>query len=144
MKEFTQKVIQSFFMITTVCLFGSALFITLLFPNDTLDVRILWQVLICGLILSPLSYIFYSSRELSKKAILIRQVIHYIVLNITFLLYAYWVNWIDISNTIQVLTISFLNLIGYIAVRLTCFADDKKEAQKLNAKILEYQGRKDS
>lgn len=142
MKAFIQKMIQSFFIIATGSLASTAIFITLIDPHATLDVIILWQILAIALLTTPLSFIFYAHREFSKKEALIRQVIHYIILNIVLVGCAYLFDWFSIRTPKNLLLFIGLIFIVYLSANYFCFTGDKKEANKLNEKIKQYQKEK--
>lgn len=139
MKEYIQKIIQSFFVIATGTLFATTLFNTVLQPGGSLNSGILWQILTIPIVTSPLILIFYARKELTKKQALFRQALHYIVLNIVLITTATSFKWINIKNPKELFYFILLTLGVYLLVCITCFAGDKKEATKLNSKLKQYQ-----
>lgn len=139
MKEFLKKLIQSFFIITTGSLFATTIFITFLVPNDTFGVEVLWQVILISLFTTPLSFLFYSSKELSKKGALIRQAIHYLLLNLVLVGCGLTFEWFSLCELEKVLFFLALVFSVYLVVWFACFTENAKDARTLNEKIKAYQ-----
>lgn len=138
---FTKKILLSFFMIATGSLVSATLFITCFVPDATFGVEILWQILAFPLLITPISFIFYSKKELSKKALFLRKLLHYIVINIVLIYCAYAFDWLEVGNLVHFMSFILLVLANYSFVCFICFANDQKEAVRLNKKIQEYQKR---
>lgn len=141
MTEQIKKIVFSFIFIATGTLLATTLFITLLLPEVTFGVELLWQILAFPLFTSPLILIFYSKKELSKKAIFIRQVLHYMLINIILIPSAYSFKWLETGNLIQLIIFIILVFMVYVGVCISSFVMDQKEATNLNQHIKAYQKR---
>lgn len=138
MREYIKEMLQIFFVINTGITMGAATFITFLQKDAKLGVEILWQIIIVSLIAAFASIILHSKNELSKKGILIREVIHYIAINIVVLGCAYLFNWIESGDIFKVLSLIVCIFLVYIFVWIATYANDTKTAKRLNQKIEEY------
>ncbi|PHV69303.1 hypothetical protein CS063_16445 [Sporanaerobium hydrogeniformans] len=139
MKELFRVILYSFFMITTGSIFAAALFITFLIPEARFGVEILWQIISISLLSSLLSIVFYSQRELSKRESIVRQGIHYILINMILISSGYYFEWFKFSEVRKLIIFIALVLVVYMSVRIGIFVSEQKEANKLNEKIKEYQ-----
>ena len=139
MKELIQKLVQTFCFVITGSLFATTLFITFLSPKISFGVEVLWQIIILSFFSSNLSIIFYSSKELSKKQLLRRKILHFFLLNIVLLGCAYYFHWFMISEIGKSIIFVILSFIVYVFVSISCFSSEKKQAATLNEKIKQYQ-----
>lgn len=142
MREFFKKLLQAYFIIVTCTLFSSALFITIFNHGAKVSSGFLWQVLLFSLGATLTMFILYSKKELSKSALIIRKILHYISLNILLIsLGIYW-GWFSIDYMFQIFVIVINVAVVYAIVEaLLCFSNIK-QAERFNEKIKEYKSQR--
>lgn len=137
-KDLIQVMIKTFFIATTGIVVSAAVFCSVFSKGTTLGVSILWQILILGGLTTLPSLVLYSPRELTKKGLLVRQVVHIILLiSILFYLGYIW-DWITISKPMQWILYLFLVAVVYLSVKVLAFQKDKKVADQLNIGLKKY------
>lgn len=133
-----KKIISDFFIITTGILIGVIVYCMINKPEATFDVQILQAIVFSGFVTSLLTLIFYSRKELTKRQMLLRQVIHFMFLEGMIMWSAYSSRSIEPGNITQGIETFGMVFVIYFAVRLKGWFFDKKEAEKLNKRIEEY------
>lgn len=133
-----KKIISDFFIITTLILIGVIVYSMIYNPEATFDIQILQAIVFSGFITSLPTLIFYSKKELSKKQMLIRQLIHFMILEGMILWSAYANHSIQPGDVIQGIFTFGMVFVIYFSVRLKGWFFDKKEAEKLNKSLEEY------
>jgi membrane-associated HD superfamily phosphohydrolase len=78
---------------------------------------------------------FYSKREISKKQMKVRLVLHYTYINVIVLGVAILCHWIDPTNLVQVVSMIFLVAAVYISVNLAMFNHEKRTADHINQRL---------
>ncbi len=136
-----KKIMNDFFVITTGILIGVIVYGWLFEPNITFDLHALLGIVFSGLLTSVPTLIFYSGKELSRKQMLIRQILHFILLETIILSGAYASRRIKPGDAAQTITLFLLVFIIYAAVRVREWLFDKREAGRLNKSIREYNSR---
>jgi hypothetical protein len=132
------KIINDFFIITTGILIGMLIYGKLFDPEATFNIEQLQTIVFSGFITSVPTLIFYSKKELSKKQMLLRQGLHFILLESIIMWSAYASHGIEQGNFSQAFSIFILVFVIYMVVRVRGWLSDKKEAGKLNKRINEY------
>lgn len=138
MRKYIKDVLNTFCIINTGITIGASVFIYLFQNGASLNVDILWQILTVSLLTSFVNIVFYSKSELSKKEILVRGGIQYILINIITLTCAYFFKWIDFKSFDTIVALTLTILFVFIFTWLICYINDAKVAEQLNAKIDEY------
>lgn len=133
-----KKIISDFFIITTGILIGVIVYSMLNEPEAIFHVQILQAIVFSGFVTSLLTLVFYSKKELTRKQMLLRQVIHFILLEGIIMWSAYSSGSIEAGNLVQGIETFGMVFVIYFAVRLKGWFFDKKEADKLNKRIDEY------
>lgn len=133
------KVFATTFMCVTTCVvFVSAIFMEIFWKNATLEIDILWEIL--GLsFLCSFSSMIYPDRELSKKALIGRILLHYLLINVIVLGCGMYFEWFYPSNPWMLLTMILIIAIVFAITFWVIWNQEKKEAELLNAKLKEYQ-----
>lgn len=138
MRKYFKDMLNTFCIINTGITIGASVFIYIFQNGVSLDVNILWQILIVSLLTSSINIVFYSKVELSKKEILVRGGIQYLLINIITLTCAYFFRWIDFKSFNIIVGLTLTILFVFIFTWLICYINDAKVAEQLNAKIDEY------
>ncbi|MCC0634500.1 DUF3021 family protein [Clostridioides sp. ZZV15-6388] len=137
-----KNVVRYFCMITTGVLISVFTFCLLFSPDETFSISIFQQILLIALVTSLSTLIFYSKRELGRKELLIRQVIHMIFLFVFVMWFSFKSNWIDSGHIFQALFIALSIFIIYLCITLATCKRDKKESILLNKGLKEYRKNK--
>lgn len=128
---------RSFFIIVTGIIASMYVFCLIFYPDASFSLHDIGGILVMAFV-SDLPYLlFYSGKELSKKQMYIRKLIHLPVLLTVVLYFACLWDWISLNHTREVLTFVLLFLFVYIMVFLTCKYQDQKLADKLNHRLRE-------
>lgn len=138
MRKYIKEILQKFFVINAGVTIAAATFITFLENEAQLSVKILWQIIIVSLATALSTIILCSKNELNKKQFLIRVVINYITINIIVIGCGYLFNWIEIGDTIKLISLIVSIFLVYIFVWAISYKSDTTMAKRINQKIQEY------
>ena len=127
-----------FSSVVTCVVLGSATYISILAPQEKLSPYILWQILFVSALCSVWT-MFYSDRELSKKGMLIANLIHYILVNIVVLSCGLWFKWFCIDNLLQIICMLLLIAVIYLLVCITIRKRETQVANQMNERLRVYQ-----
>lgn len=128
---------RSYFVITTGIVFSMYVFCLLLNPNANFSLHDIERILIMAFAGDLPYIIFLSHKELSKKQMLVRKIIHLLVLSAILLYFASLWNWISLNNPRQILVFLSSVCIVYIIVWTTSKYRDKKLTDQINNKLKE-------
>lgn len=135
LEELLKNMFRSFFVITTGIVASIYVFCLVFNPAAKFTLSDFGRVLIMAVASSLPFFIFYSRKELSKKQMFIRQVIHLLVLLCTLLFFASFWDWVNISNPAECVLFILLVIGDYAAVLAINAYQDKKLADKLNDRL---------
>lgn len=138
MKDIFKTILRSYFFITVGCLTAALVFCAITEPQVTFGIEILWQTLLLGLFCDLPIVIFYSKKELSKKAMLIRYSIHMIAVMGIVLGYGFLFGWFDFSNWINAVVFGFVFIVVYILLVFGLTRYEKSIAVKLTRAVKQY------
>ena len=127
-----------FVCVTTCVVFATAVYITIFWPQVSLGVEILWQILGVSF-LSSFGICLYSERERSSKFILIRYILHYIYTNAVVLGCGVWFGWFYADNLAMVLGMVLVIALVFLMMSVIVWKKDKKMAALMNERLKEYQ-----
>lgn len=131
-EELFKNMLRSFFIISTGAVASMYVFCLIFFPDVTFTLGDIGRVLLMALA-SDLPYIlFYSRKELGKRQMLVRKVIHFAALLAILLTFAHLWDWINLNNPGQVIVFILLVIGVYAIVIGLIVYQDKKLADKLN------------
>ena len=136
-RELFTAMLQAFFMITTGIVVSMYVFCLIINPNASFALDEIGKILLMAFV-SDLPYVlFFSRKELSKKQMLIRQVLHLSALLAVLLYLAHLWNWVNLNSLKEVTIFLVLVLIVYTIIFVATAYRDKKLADKLNDKLKE-------
>lgn len=141
MKDFLKDMLRDFFIITTGILISATVFCTIFIPERPFGIGFLWQIIAMGVFSTLPHFIFFAKKELTKKQMLTRQIIHACVLLALLLTLAHVWGWVDLHNAAGVMV--FITMVGFVYMLVTLFSlhHDKKVAEALNARLQQYRDR---
>jgi len=136
-EEMIKTMIRSYFVITTGIVVSMYVYCLICNPNVNFSLDDIGRILIMAGA-SDLPYvIFLSRRELGKKQMLIRKIIHLLVLSAVLLYFASVWDWVALNNAKQVEVFLLCVLAVYAIVCLTIKFRDKKLTDKINNRLKE-------
>lgn len=134
-EELLRTMLHSFFVITTGIVVSIYVFCLIVHPEAKFSLDDIGRILLMSLA-SDLPYVIYFSRkELDKKHMFIRKVIHFSVLLAILLYFAQLWNWVSLSNPKEVFIFISLIVGVYVIVFAVATHQDKKLAEKLNERL---------
>lgn len=144
MKEYRllRDMMRQFFAIVTGIFLGTATFLTV-FSIEVVNSSLLWQVFLVALVTALAGFIYCSRRELSKKAFLTRQALHFLAIITILLIAAYLFGWISFADTRLVVVFLVFVVLVYALVSVFIYTAGQKQIKRLNEKLSEYQQQRD-
>lgn len=139
-EELLKKMINSFFMITTGVVISMYVFCLIFNPDAKFTLTDIGRILVMAFVSDLPFLIFLSSRELSKKQMLIRSIIHFIVLSAVLLYFAFLWEWVNPREEKEIGVFLLFVLLVYVVVFLTSKYRDGKLSDKLNDQLKQRYG----
>ncbi|MGM9934763.1 DUF3021 family protein [uncultured Clostridium sp.] len=143
MKKFIKDVVEIFCYINTGAMLAAASFITVFNRDESFSYLIFWEIALVSLISAVLSALIYTKENDSKKKAKIKNIIHYLLINMLIVTSAYIFDWISNNYITETLFLVFLVSFVYILVAFMLYKKDSKTADELNKKLLEYKSEGD-
>ncbi|EKN62395.1 hypothetical protein BABA_26041 [Neobacillus bataviensis LMG 21833] len=134
MSKFVQKIIKDFLMIFASIIIMITILRQIYYPDMTFDLKSIYIMMTFSFLSALLGFILYSPHDLSEKKIRLRIAIHFITLEI--LLIAIGTIFDLVNNALDGVILALQIAVIYCLVRLLSWKKDKKEAQKINEKLM--------
>ncbi len=128
--------------VTTCVLFVTALYITIFWPQVTLGVEILWQILSVSFLCSVANFI-YPQREVSKKTLLFLYILRYVITNGIVLGCGIWFGWFYANDLPMVWAMLFSIAVIFVLVSVAAWRRGKQQAALMNERLQVYQQREE-
>lgn len=135
-----KNLINVFSKITICVLVASATYITTFWGwNAQIGVQILWQILVVSAVCSIpiLMYPRDGEKELSKKGMIVRQILYFIYVNIAVLGLGRLFGWFYFTNMKMLAFMEALIVFVYVAVNLIIYINERMVAENLNRRLKE-------
>lgn len=135
-----KNLINVFSKITICVLVASATYITAFWGwNAQISVQILWQILVVSAVCSIpiLIYPRDGEKELSKKGMIVRQILYFIYVNIAVLGLGRLFGWFCFTNMKMLAFMEALIVFVYVAVNLIIYINERMVAENLNRRLKE-------
>ncbi|MFT4144566.1 MAG: DUF3021 family protein [Mobilitalea sp.] len=133
-----KKLLSNYVMIFTGIAFSSALFISIFNPEVNYMSKLLMQMFIMAALSTMGNLIFYSMKEVSKKSMMIRTIIHYCYVNFIVYTLSFIFNWINFKSILQLVLMFVLILLVYIIVYLANYIKGEMEAKAMNLQLSRF------
>jgi predicted neutral ceramidase superfamily lipid hydrolase len=133
-----KDMILDFFLIMAGILLCTAVFCTIFNDDIQYGIELLWQIVALAFFSTLPGLVFWSKKELSKKQILIRQVIHLCLLLTTLIFFAYDWEWLSPQSIIQPIIFIVMIALVYTMVNYFTYIRDKKTAKELNERLEKF------
>lgn len=136
-EEILKAMANSFFLIVTGTVCSMFAFCMILHPNAVFTLADIGRILLMG-IAGDLPYLlFLSGRELNRKQMFVRTLLHVFVLLTVLLYLAVQWDWVNLQNTEEVVVFVLTVLLVYTAVFFVTKYRDRKLTDKLNERLKE-------
>ena len=130
-----KNILMTFFFVLSGSILSAAVFITIFFPTASLSVLMLWEV-IASSVLTSLGNLFYiSKKEISKKQMKLRKILHYIYINFIVVGIALLCGWVEDSKILQIIVLLILISAVYFTVSVLMFKQEEKTAEYINKQL---------
>ena len=135
-KEIAKEIVEVFFVIFAIAIVGNATWVH--FEGiESIQVSIIFGILILSFATSLTCIVFYSRRELNRREVLIRYLIHFVLVFAIVLGFATYMGWMYWGMPIIVIRFCIFVFILYLAVHGVVFLQTKMLADQLNKKLKE-------
>ena len=146
--EKMRKVIQNFLAVymrvVTLVVFVSEVYIVVFWGwNTEIDVTILWEILGVSFVTSLGSVIAIafpvsdSEKEISKQAMLIRNLLYFLFVNVVVLGCGFWFGWFYISDWRMIAGMEACIVFVYCSVVAISYYMESRVADRMNRKLKE-------
>lgn len=133
-----KKLLSNYVMIFTGIAFSSAIFIAIFNPEVNYMSILLLQMFIMTALSTLGNLIFFSTKEVSKKSMRIRTIIHYLYVNLIVYTMAFVFNWINFNSILQLVLMFVLILLVYVVVYIINYIKGKMEAKAMNLQLSRF------
>ncbi len=134
-EELLKKMASSFFIITTGVVISMYVFCLIFNPDAGFSVADIGRILLMGIAGDLPLILFLSRRELSKKQMLLRTIIHLVVLSSILLYFAFLWDWVNPKSAGEIAVFLTSVVLVYAAVMLINRYRDKKLSDRLNDRL---------
>lgn len=137
-----KEMLLEFILITTGITFAATTFCTIFCQDVQFGIGFLWQIIALSFFCTLPGLVFFTKKELTKKQMLTRKLIHVCLLFIILIFFAYHWKWIDVGSIIQLVVFVIIIPVVYSMVWYFTYQRDKKVANMLNEKLATYKQNK--
>lgn len=128
-------IFNTFVYVVTMVVFASAVCITVFWGDSTL----LWEILFVSFLCS-LGTLIYPEKPVSKKAIWLLRILHYVLVNVVVLGCGIWFEWFYADNLLMVLGMLLSIAVIFVLVSLIVWKRAAHTAELMNERLKTYQG----
>jgi uncharacterized membrane protein len=135
--QYCKAVLKTFFYVLSGSILSSTVFITIFFPDSLFSILFFWEVIVMSVLTSLGTILFITKQEISKKQMKLRQIVHYIYINVIVLATALLCGWVEISAILQIGTLILLIASVYFGVGAAMIKQEEKTAESMNERLRE-------
>ncbi len=128
-----------FTKVTTCVVFAVAIYCRIFFPGLNFKEDMLWQILLVSLLTSAGTLMY--NDDIKKNSMKVRCIIHYLMVNVIVVGCGIWFEWFYADNLAQVIGMLILIAIIFTVVSVVSWRKVQKEAELMNQRLAEYQGK---
>ena len=132
-----KELVFTFSCVATCTLIASASYISIFWKGTTLDVSILWQLIIVSFICC-LGNLLYPREEKSKRQFYSILVIHYFYIVLVVMGCGFYFEWFHINDLAMVLGLLLQITCIFILIASILHVRSKKQADKMTKRLQEY------
>lgn len=134
-KEILKTFLRAYPMIVTGSLLCTGAFCSIFWRNAELHVDLIWQILASSAAVASLFFVYYSKKELSRRAMQARHILHFVLLLALLFLCAYCFGWIASGSIGQPLLFGGLVTLVYVLIRYWLIKKQQREADEIGAAL---------
>jgi len=131
--DYLKKLIRDYFVIFAVIVIIITVLRQIFAPNEYLELKDIYNYMICALVGDLASLVFYSPKEISEKEMGKRIIIHFLILETAILVLANAVGWV--SGTGDTVFLAVQIALIYMIARLLLWVGDQKSASNINERL---------
>lgn len=138
LKNLLKRIVMNCFLIiggSTVC---ATVFCAVFSPDFSFAVKDLCSILLIGFLCSLTFFVTWSRRELTKKSLIIREILQCVLVYVVIFSISYYNSWIDRGSVAQPVMMFLLVAAYYAAVCAFNFRAEHKTAAELNKKLQQF------
>lgn len=128
-----------FTKVTTCVVFAVAIYCRIFFLGLNFKEDMLWQILFVSLLTSAGTLMY--NDDIKKNSMKVRCIIHYLMVNVIVVGCGIWFEWFRTDNLAQVIGMLVLIAIIFSTVSFVSWRKVANEAQLMNQRLAEYQGK---
>lgn len=136
-----KEMLLEFLLITAGITMCTTVFCTVFYQHFYFGIELLWQVVALSFFCTLPGLVYVSKRELTKKQMLTRQIIHVCVLLALLLFFAYYWEWLTPQSIVQPIIFVFMFAFVYTIVCYFAYKHDKKVAKMLNERLPKFKNK---
>lgn len=130
---------QIFTMVMTGVVFAVAVFTMVINPTDTVETKLFWQMPLVSALCTLVSLIYPWDREMSKREVIVKTLIHYVLVNVIVLGGGALFYWYDPSQLRNIVSMVFTVALIFAVVSVISWRKSAADAARMNEKLKEYQ-----
>lgn len=131
-----------FVMVNTCVELAVAFFVTVVNPTDTVGTMLLWQIPAVSFLCTLGSLIYPWDRDMKKREMGIRILIHYLYVNGVVLGAGFVFRWFQFTHLVSVVSMLLTIALIYALVSVISWTRSARFAKRMNEKLEEYQREK--
>ncbi|MFG6357489.1 MAG: DUF3021 domain-containing protein [Acetatifactor sp.] len=128
-----------FTMVLTGVVFAVAVFTMVINPTETVETKLFWQMPLVSALCTLTSLIYPWNREMSKKEIIVKTLIHYLLINAIVLGGGALFYWYDPSQVRNIAAMVLAITLIFGVVTAISWRKSAADAARMNEKLEEYQ-----
>ena len=133
--DLLKTMVRAFFVIATGIVASIYVFCLVINHDAMFSLDDIGRILLMALACDMPFFIFYSRKELGKKQMLVRQIIHIPVLLAVLFYFAWLWGWVSMNRPKEIIVFILLIIFVYAIVLAVALYQDKKLADKLNDRL---------
>ncbi len=130
-----------FTKVVTCVTVGAAVYCMVFFSQITFGVEMLWQILLVSFLTSVGTLLYTDS--ISQKKMKVMCVLHYMIVNVIVVVCGLWFEWFHLDNLPQMIGILIVIALVFLVVSVVSWKQAMQMADLMNARLLEYQEKKE-
>jgi hypothetical protein len=139
LKDYIKKLVRDYFILFALIVIVTTILRQFYLPNEAILLSDIYLLMACALLSVLPSFIFYSTKEITRQNLKFRRIVHFMVLEFTIIALATLLGLI--TNIQETLSIGLQIAVVYVLFRFISWLVDKKEADRINEKLREMKER---
>ncbi len=128
-----------FSMVLTAVVFAVALFTTVINPSEMVETKLFWQMPLVSALCTVVSLIYPWDREMTKKEVIVRKLLHYFLVNVIVLCSGAFFHWYDPSQLRNIIAMVLTIALIFTVISVISWRKLAADAARMNEKLEEYQ-----